>query len=123
VVVTTDTESGEDVTFTTVPEQVDELRRRVHALADQHNSLVGEAAPEPSSSAIQGVGTATDETDQGVVGAEAIPIPRATVDDVEGGARISVASTNPAQADQVRSAVRAHVMQMQREGCGMMHGS
>lgn len=117
-----DTPSGEAVTFATSSSQVDELRRRVRAMADMHNShhAGGEA---------QGMGHGA--MDHGMMrgggmhggGTTMPPASRARVDDVEGGARLDVTPRDPAAVEQLRSAVRTHVEHMQKDGCGAMMGT
>lgn len=117
-----DTPQGEALTFATTSGQVDELRQRVRALADMHNQHVSTAAPAPGPGEPQGTGSAAG-TEGAPHGHHMMPPPsRATVEDVDNGARVSIAPLNPSQADQLRAAVRMHAMHMQQHGCAMMHG-
>ncbi len=125
-----DTADGEAITFTTTSGQVDELRRRVHALADMHNQHMSAApavtapggAPGTTPGAAEGTGSGAGESamahhpDHGMMSHS-----RAMVEDVDNGARVSISASDPAHVDQLRSAVRAHAMQMSRAGCGMAH--
>ena len=114
-----DTPEGESITFTTSSGQVDELRRRVHALADMHNQhMSAHAGAHPPGAP----GTGSGEGDPHGAGHMMPPTSRATVDDVDNGARVSIAALDPAQAPQLRTMVRTHAEHMQQSGCGMMHG-
>lgn len=115
-----DTPDGESITFTTSSGQVDELRRRVHALAEMHNQhMAAHAGAQPEADAqAQGTGSGEGEHRHGRM---MPPTSRATVEDVDNGARISIAALDPAQAPQLRTMVRMHAEHMQQSGCGMMH--
>jgi hypothetical protein len=104
-VAASDTAAGEAIAFTTSPGQVDELRRRVHAMADMHNQHHGSGAAEADGRGMGGM----------------MPPPsRAAVEDVEGGARVSVTPNNAADLERLRSTVRMHAEHMQSGHCGMM---
>jgi len=122
-----DTPDGESLTFTTTSGEVDELRRRVRGMADMHNQHhAGSAAgaghggtAEHGGMGHGGMMTGGHSMAQG--GGMMMPPPsNARVDDLENGARIVLTPTDPAQTDQLRSAVRMHAEHMQRNGCGMM---
>lgn len=113
-VAASDTAAGEALTFTTTPDQVDELRRRVRAMAAMHDRHMSR----------QGTGAAGEQQgtqDQGG-GHGMMPGSRATAEDVENGVRVEVVPDDPGQADRVRAMVRKHADRMQTQGCGMMHG-
>jgi hypothetical protein len=151
-VAATDTETGEAITFTTSsPDAVQELRDRVHAMADMHNrhmeahagmqgdaqdgSMHGDTGGEMGGTGREGSAGSGDGSPspdaQGQAGSgmgsgmhsgmhHRMPASRATVEEVDGGARVTVAAQNPADADQLRTAIRKHVDQMQQTGsCGM----
>jgi len=102
-----DTANGEALTFTTTPDQVTELRIRVHAMGNMHNQRHG------------GVGGGEGMMG-GMKGGKMTPPPsRAWVDDVENGARISMTPNDSADLQKLQSAVRMHAEHMQRHGCGM----
>ena len=97
-----DTANGEALTFTTAPDQVPELRIRVHAMANMHNQRHGGMGGGPA------------------MGGMMMPPPsRAWVEDVENGARISISPNDSADLEKLRSAVRMHATHMQQHGCSM----
>jgi hypothetical protein len=97
-----DTANGEALTFTTGPDQVAELRIRVHGMANMHNQRHG------------GMGGG-----QGMGGMRKSPPSRAWVEDVENGARIAMTPNDPADLQKLQSAVRMHATHMQQHGCRM----
>jgi hypothetical protein len=118
-----DTQDGEAVTFTTTPDHEADLRARVHQMAAMHNAHH------------QGGGMEHGGMQQGMHGSmggtmgpdhkSMMPPPsRAAVEDVPGGARLSVTPNDPADLDQLRSTVRMHADQMSKtHSCGMgQHG-
>ncbi len=106
-----DAPDGEALTFTTSSGDVDELRRRVHAMAEMHNA-------HHAAAAAQGMGAAAQD---GAAAGHAMPPPsRATVEDVPRGATVHVTPNDPADADALRAAVRSHAAHMQRDGCAAM---
>lgn len=123
-----DTPDGVAVTFTTTPDRTAELRARVHAMADMHNRHHQGAGMEHGAmergemhrGAMMGGGM------MGSGGGEAMPMmpppSRATVDDVDGGARLAVSPNDPADLDRLRSTVRMHAEHMQRSGSCDEHG-
>jgi hypothetical protein len=116
-----DTSGGEALTFTTRSGQVDELRRRVRAMADMHNQhhVSGTAMMQGGTGHGAKMGRGPNER-----GEMMMPPPSlAAVEDTDGGARISLTPHDPAQASELRSAVRLHAEHMQRDGCGMMGGA
>lgn len=117
---TADTQDGESITFTTSPEHAAELRARVHAMADMHNR-------HHQGEGMQGTHGDMGHGDMmGSGGSEHMammpPPSRAAVEDLDGGARIVVTPTAPADLDRLRSSVRAHAGHMQESGtCDMGH--
>lgn len=121
-----DTAQGAALTFTTSdPGRVDDLRRRVRAMADMHDEHMAGAGGARSGTGTQ-ADQGADQPGQGMQGRHAghgvMPASRATVEDVVGGARVDIEPVDPAQAEQVRSMARMHAQRMQSQGCGMMHG-
>jgi hypothetical protein len=131
-VATVDTPDGASVTFTTSPDRAAELRSRVRAMAQMHDTHdqdregmrggehhramhLGEENPDTMNGPA-GTGSAADQ------GMPMMPPPsRATVEDVEGGARMVVTPNDPADLDRLRSALRTQTQRMQQTGqCG--HG-
>ncbi len=192
-VAATDTPDGEAITFTTTsPDAVQELRNRVHAMADMHNQHhaggqmgmsgethggagsagagmqgdehgsagVGEkdagtvhgdlqneghdtasggdtnetgegSAGSGQGSEVQGSGS-TGSSDSGSMGGSAATgsetehthmmkhPSHAVVEDVDGGARVTVTPDDPADLQRLQTAVRSHVARMSQTGsCGM----
>lgn len=100
---TADVEGGEALTFTTTSSQVDELRSRVHAMAEMHARRHAGGAEGPGA---EGMGP---------------PPSTAVAEDVSGGARIVARPKDPADLDRLRAFAREHAERMQRDGClGMM---
>ena len=60
-------------------------------------------------------------TDGGMGGTMMPPPSRATVEDVENGARIVVTPNDSADLQKLQSTVRMHAEHMQQNGCGSMH--
>lgn len=132
-VAASDVPSGEAITFTTSPDHVQDLRARVHAMADMHDRRhAGTGAADlPGATPHGGAGGGTGGgASGGMMGGTgggpggmrvAMPPPSsATVDDVDGGARIVVTPNDPADLDRLRAAVRMHALHMQETGaCGM----
>jgi len=98
-----DTANGSALTFTTAPDRAAELRIRVHAMGNMHNQ--------------RHAGMGGDEK---MGGKMMMPPPsRAWVEDVDGGARISMTPNDPADLLKLQSSVRAHAEHLQRHGCAM----
>jgi hypothetical protein len=97
-VTATDTATGIALTFTTKPENVAELRRRIEQMAAMHS------VEHPSPAMMQG------QMMPGTVKYEA----------VENGARLTLTPRDPAKLAEFRTQVRAHVEQMKQGQCGMM---
>lgn len=116
-----DTPEGVAVTFTTSPERAEELRARVHAMADMHNRhhQPGAAGGEHAGHGGMMHGGMMQHDGTAASGEAEMPMPppsRATVEDVEAGARLSVAPYDPADLERLRSTVRMHAEQMQKTG-------
>lgn len=121
-----DTADGEAVTFTTAPDQAAELRSRVHAMADMHNSHHQGGGMEGMHGGMQHNGMMGGGSMGSSGGGGAMPMmpppSRAAVEDVEGGARLVVTPSDPADLDRLRSTVRMHVEHMRQTGtCEMDH--
>lgn len=117
-----DTPQGEALTFVTSPGQVDDLRRRVRAMADMHNEHHAGAHAGMQGGMGQG-GTMGGTGEGGMDGMKMPPPSRASAEDTEGGARLTVVPEDPAQVDQLRSTVRTHAERMQQDGCAGMMGA
>jgi hypothetical protein len=115
-----DTPDGESVTFTTSPDRAAELRRRVHAMADMHNSHHHGGGME----GMHHGGTMGGGSMASTGGGDTMmpPPSRAAVEDVDGGARLVVTPNDPADLDRLRSTVRMHAEHMRQTGtCEMDH--
>ena len=98
-----DTEAGVALAFTTTTGDVEDLRRRVHHMAEMHNE--------------HHAGGMTGEGMQ-------MPAATATAEDVEGGARLLLVPTDATQLDALRAHAHTHAEQMNRGECPMMaHGA
>jgi len=124
-----ETRDGEAVTFTTSPDRAGDLRTRVHAMADMHNRHhQGGGGMEGMHGGMHHGGTMDGGSMGSPVGGDAMammpPPSRASVEDVEGGARIVVTPNDPGDLDRLRSAVRMHAEHMRESGtCEMgQHG-
>ncbi|GEJ57129.1 hypothetical protein [Anaeromyxobacter diazotrophicus] len=122
-----DTPQGEALTFVTSSGQVDDLRRRVRAMADMHNEhhagMHGGMQGGMGEGGMMGGSGEGGMAGMGHGGMMMPPPSRASAEDTEGGARLTLVPEDPAQADQLRSAVRMHSERMQQGGCaGMMDG-
>ena len=119
----TDTADGEALTFTTTPDQVAELRSRVHAMADMHNQhhSGGEGGMHEHGMHEHGMHGHGMHGHEGMTSGMAMPPPsRATVEDLANGARILVTPNDAADLQKLQSAVRGHAQHMSQHGCGMM---
>lgn len=110
-----DTPDGEALTFTTTGD-VEELRRRVHAMADMHDQQEQALEEEMGTGSVMGYGTGEGTAERGA------PTSSASVQDVDGGARISYHMSREGDLEQLRSQVRADASEMQRPGCGSVMG-
>jgi hypothetical protein len=110
-VAASDTPNGGAITFTTSAANVDEVRRRAHAMADMHNQHHGAAAADAPAGG-----------QHGMMAGMMPPPSHAVAEDVDGGARISVTPDAPADLEKLRSTMRMHAEHMQGGRCGMMGG-
>lgn len=111
-----ETPDGAAVTFTTTPDRAAELRSRVRAMADMHNGH-HQGTGMGMGMGMGGAGGMSGST--GSSGTMMPPPSRATVEDVDGGARLVVTPTDRADLERLRSTVRAHAGHMQQTGqCG-----
>ena len=94
-----DTATGVAVSFTTKPENVAELRKRVEQMAAMHS-------PQSSSAAMM-----QGQMMPGTVKYEVI----------ENGAKLTLTPKDSAKLAEFRTQVRAHVEKMQKGECSMMH--
>jgi hypothetical protein len=94
-----DVEGGEALTFTTASSQVDELRSRVHGMAEVH---------------------ARHHAEGGGPGGMGPPPSSTEAEDVSGGARIVLRPKDPGDLERLRAFARDHAERMQREGCAGM---
>lgn len=124
-VVPSDTGSGEALTFsTTSRDQVSELRRRVHAMADMHNNHHASGAPGGMDGHGHGGSMMGGGMGSGGEMHHAMPPPStAAVEDTDSGARLVLTPKDPAQLAQLRSAVRSHAEMMRQGRCAMMGGA
>lgn len=115
-VVADDTPDGEAITFTTSSDRVAELRSRVHAMAELHNRRM-----QAGGMGSTGSGSASAEQGPMQLPRPEMPPPsRATVEDVDGGARVVVTPNDPSDAGQLRTVLRVHAEHMRDTGtCGM----
>ncbi|WP_242344631.1 hypothetical protein [Anaeromyxobacter terrae] len=105
-VVAADTADGESLTFTTTPDAAPELRTRVRAMAETHNRHHA----TPGMEGMHGMR-------HGAMPHEAMPPPsRATVEDLDYGARILLTPVDPADVERLRSTVRLHAQRMEESG-------
>jgi hypothetical protein len=108
-------------------DRAEDLRARVHAMADMHNRHHLAGGPEGTHAGhggmehggMMGGGMMGGGSTAGAGAGQASMMPppsRATVVDVEGGARLVVTPNDPADMDQLRSTVRTHAEHMQKTG-------
>lgn len=105
-----DTATGVAISFTTKPENVAELRKRLEQMATMH----GTNGDRPSAAMMQG------QMMPGTIKSEVI----------ENGTRLTLVPKDPTKLSEFRKQVRAHVEMMQKGQCsmmedmmqGMMHG-
>jgi hypothetical protein len=120
-----DTQDGEVVTFTTSPDHEADLRSRVHAMAEMHNSHHQRGGMDHGGmhGGMHRGGSGGDtSTGSGAMGhMEMMPPPsRASVEDVPGGARLIVTPNDPRDLERLQSVVRMHAQHMsETHGCGM----
>jgi hypothetical protein len=96
-VAATDVEGGAAITFTTKGD-ASEVRARVHRMADMHNQMAAQPNMHMN-----------------------MPASQATVEDIDGGARVVLKAVDPANVDAVRSMAHEHAQMMASSGeCPMM---
>ncbi len=124
----TDTSNGISLSFTTTGNNVDEVRRRVHSMADRHNQhhpdTAGASAQQgQSSGASQQQAQSKTESTAGMghamMGHGTMVPATASVEDIEGGARITLTPRDAAQVETLRTNVRSHVEKMKGGECPM----
>lgn len=137
MVAATEVEGGIGLSFTTATGDVAELRRRVHRMAEMHNQPGGHTmmgspgAPSPGADAEHqhGAGAGTSHEGGGRGGmmkgsGMMMPAASASVQDVEGGARLVLQPKDSAQLGALREHVRMKAQRMVAGECPMMsHGS
>lgn len=133
-VMASETAGGEALTFTTTAGDVEELRRRAHAMAGMHGHHHAMGAGMQHMAGGMGHGAAMmgpDTTGGGSMGgaeatgghgSHAMPPSSATVQDVEGGARIVVQPRDPADLEKVRLAISEQAERLRQRGCAAMGG-
>lgn len=122
-----DTLNGESITFTTSPDHVADLRARVRAMANMHNRHQAGGGMDGTHGDMQHGGMMMGDGSMGSgAGMDQMammpPPSHATVEDVDGGARIAITPNDPADLDRLRSTVRMHAEHMRESGkCEMRH--
>jgi hypothetical protein len=94
-VAVSDVEGGVALAFTTSTGDVAQVRERARRMAAMHDGRPG-------------------------MGMGMMPAATATVEDIDGGARITLVANDPAQEDALRQHVRMHAERMQGGECPMM---
>lgn len=107
LVAAADIENGAVLTFTT-PDDVNELRLRVRRMADLHDE-------HPSRH--RGREMATNPSGEPAAEHEAMPASSAEVEDVEGGARVTLIPKDSADLDELRAHAREHAAKISRGEC------
>lgn len=128
MVSTAHTADGEAMTFsTTTPEQVAELRRRVHSAAEMHNknhgsSTCGDMMGDEAMGGMMGsdhkIGPAMGGDH--MKGVKMMPQSHATVADVDKGACMTLTPSTASDLKELQSAIRVRAVRMQQHGCGPM---
>lgn len=95
-VTATDVEGGVALTFATSTGDVEELRQRVHRLAEMHNQRHSE-------------------------GGRMMPAATASVEDIPEGTQVVIRPKDPTQLDTLRARVHSHAEQMAKGECPGMH--
>jgi hypothetical protein len=114
-----DVVNGSTITFSTTPDQVVEVQRRVHAMVAMHNQHHGDGGMKHGAMMGEGkMGGGMMGGGKGM-GEMKVPSSRATALDLETGARVEVMPNDPADLQKLQAAVRLHAQRMQQEGCGM----
>lgn len=113
----TDTANGIAVEFTTTGD-VAALRTHIHKMADMHNGMAMHEGGEMHG----GMGSGDMHGGMGsgeMHGMKMVPS-KATVEDIDGGARIVLVPNDPAQLADLRTHVREHAAMMAKGECPMM---
>lgn len=124
----TDTESGVAMVFTTSEGDVEDLRRRVRAMAEMYNTQHARGGFQWHRMGGQGMGmgrgggAGPGHGMHGGAGGGMGPMPAAVaaVNDVEGGARLVLTPRDPAHLEPLRARVRMHVERMRANECPML---
>lgn len=120
-----DTDGGVAITFIAPAGQIDDVRARVRQMAQQgmmaacpcHGVTADGGAPVAMRRGMRGPGMGPGMMErQGMHS----PAADARVDDVEGGARLTLTAKNPADVDALRAHVRMHFDHLKSGGCPMM---
>lgn len=118
------TPTGEVLTFSTAtPGMVADLRQRVRDAAALHNSnhtsggMHGDMLGRGSMGGTSGMMSGTNGTEH-QMGMAPIPPSQATVDDVDGGASLTLTPSAPADLERLQAIVRERAERMQQHGCG-----
>lgn len=133
-VTTSDTRDGVAIELTTTSD-VNEVRARVHHMADMHNQIAGMRAGEQTETGMEhrgmprgtqgGVGMQGDTTEAGempghehMMGKQMVPS-RATAEDIPGGARVVLVPADPSKLTALRQDARIRAEMMQKGECPM----
>ncbi len=120
-----DVDGGVSLSFTTSTDDVAELRQRVRRMADMHNErgghmMMGGHGESPRGAEHQH-GAQSGATHEGDGrGGMMMPPATASVEDVEGGARVVLRPQDPAQLAALQEHVRTKAQQMAGGECPMM---
>ncbi|MBS2028142.1 MAG: hypothetical protein JST54_09585 [Deltaproteobacteria bacterium] len=122
----TDVAGGVALDFKTTTGDVADLRNRVRQMAEMHNHMHGQDGMMGGSSAPaagQGPGGQAKPMGDEKMAAEMKVMHAATasVEDIEGGARLTLKPKDPAQLQSLQAHAKEHAARMNREGCPMMH--
>lgn len=131
---TSDTSDGVAIAFTTTSD-VNEVRARVHHMADMHNQIAGMRTPEKDTGMQHGgmpggsqggIGTERDTAQSEEIpshehmpGKQMVPS-SATAEDVPGGARVVLVPADPAQVTALREDARLRADMMKKGQCPLM---
>jgi hypothetical protein len=132
-VVATEVEGGIGLSFTTTTGDVAELRQRVSRMAEMHNQRGGHTmmgshgAPAPGADAEHQHGAHAGAGHEGgrrggmmMGGGMMMPAATASAEGIEGGARLILQPSDPAQLGTLREHVRMKAQRMASGECPMM---
>jgi hypothetical protein len=132
-VAATEVDGGIGLSFTTTTGDVEELRRRVRRMAEMHNQpgrhmmMESPGAPAPGADAEHQHGAQAGAGHEGggrggmmMGGGMMMPAATASVEDIEGGARLTLRPKDPAQLGALREHVRMKAQRMAAGECPMM---